>query len=246
MKVLTESYLRRWCLKGRRGRPFALHRGMLLTPAARQYLQEQQIELEYQDDVAETVNEVEPDTRGYVSLDGRERYVSKPEHMTQLRGNVLVSKDHDRILFRGRIDFLQAEILLLFGKVKAHSAELAEDLRELLDWARSILQAEVMGVPLMSREILSLTDAELRAHSHNPRKYFGIGHILPEPETEPILLELNHLRTTVRQVELVAVKAFSNTDHPAGEDIIQALNRMSSAVYVLMLRCSVEKLSKGK
>ena len=36
----------------------------------------------------------------------------KPEHMTHLRGEELVFKDHPRIAFRGAIDSLESEIIL--------------------------------------------------------------------------------------------------------------------------------------
>ena len=39
----------------------------------------------------------------------------KPEHMTQLFGNKLVCKDHPRILFRGKLDALQADVVLSAG-----------------------------------------------------------------------------------------------------------------------------------
>ena len=39
-------------------------------------------------------------------------YMEKPEHMTHLVGNVLVVKDHPRILFRGKLDSLQSAVVL--------------------------------------------------------------------------------------------------------------------------------------
>ncbi|MCK5912515.1 MAG: hypothetical protein KAG12_01460, partial [Desulfuromusa sp.] len=64
----------------------------------------------------------------------------KPEHLTQLTGNQLVPKDHSRIVFRGWLDRIQAEILLL--QKQQHSPgdiALEEELGDLLDRARAIL-----------------------------------------------------------------------------------------------------------
>ena len=46
----------------------------------------------------------------------------KPEHMTHLRGNSLVRKDHPRILFRGWIDALEGELLLAGRTARRDSA----------------------------------------------------------------------------------------------------------------------------
>ena len=51
-----------------------------------------------------------------------------------------------------------------------------------------------------------------------------------------MLLRLNKLRSEVREVELEAVKAFKEEFKVDRMDIIQALNRMSSAVYIMMLK----------
>lgn len=248
MRAVTEIYLRDWVRRPNRPRAFCLRRGMIVTPAAKQYLQDQKIELldSDGDDAAYSIEAplVKKDTiaysevrGGFVSRDGTRRYARKAEHMTQLRGNVLVLKDDIRIEFRGRLDSLQSEMLLLHGRVKLISEQLAADVSELLDWTRAILQAEVLEKNLQPRSIFSLGFEELRTHSHGPKQFYGIGHILPGVDMDSNLLRLNRLRSTIREIELIAVKAFKGSEHPAGEDIIQALNRMSSAVYVLMLRC---------
>ena len=56
---------------------------------------------------------------------------------------------------------------------------------------------------------------------------------MPGPRHGLRVARLNSLRTQVRQTELAAAQAF-----PEGrEDIIRGLNRLSSAVYILMLKC---------
>lgn len=235
MKAITETYLRK---RFREAVPktFSLEAGMIITPAARQFLQEQRIELTR---AAETSGTAVPesDSIPYVSLDRTKKFRQKPEEMTQLHGKTLVRKDHPRIMLRGRLDSLQSDILLLYARTAASSPELAGDLSELLDWARDILRAEVLETPPAALTLSGLTAAELRERSHNPRKFYNIGHVLPDVDMAPEVLELNRLRSTVREIELVAVAALADGKHPAAHDIIETLNRMSSGIYVLMLKC---------
>ena len=56
------------------------------------------------------------------------------------------------------------------------------------------------------------------------------------------MAHLNMVRTQVRETELAAVEAFFDpTEGLQREDIIKALNRMSSAVYVMMCRLKAGK-----
>ena len=47
---------------------------------------------------------------------------------------------------------------------------------------------------------------------------------------------LNCLRTQARECELYAMKAFSRNGNTERPDIIQALNRLSSGFYILVLK----------
>lgn len=49
--------------------------------------------------------------RTYIDAQTGAGYGEKPEHMTHLRGNLLVPKTHPRIAFRGQLVSLQAEII---------------------------------------------------------------------------------------------------------------------------------------
>ena len=56
------------------------------------------------------------------------------------------------------------------------------------------------------------------------------------------MAHLNLVRTQVRETELAAVEAFFDpTKGPEREDILTALNRLSSAVYVMMCRLKAGK-----
>ncbi|MCG8471079.1 MAG: hypothetical protein MI742_04395 [Desulfobacterales bacterium] len=247
MKVISESYLRD-CFRKEVPETFRLEEGQILTPSASQLLNEKGIKVTREDegetpsepvaaprktDVAET-----PAPRAkYVSAADGGLYETKPEHMTQLSGNRLVAKDHPRIAFRGRIDSCQAEICLL--QAKAHEAGkkgLVEDLSEIMEWTTDIMRRDVLDTPIPEKPIMGLSDAELRKRSHNPKKYFGVGHLLPSWEMGQTVLELNRLRALIREMEVAAVTALKEGFELQKPDIVQALNRMSSAIYIMMLK----------
>ena len=90
-------------IRNREGkRVFFLGKGDTLTPGARDFLSRERVEIR----PAETAK---IDT--YRLLNGG-FVTEKPEHMTHLNGDVLVSKSHPRIAFRGAVDTLEAEIIL--------------------------------------------------------------------------------------------------------------------------------------
>ena len=151
----------------------------------------------------------------------------KPERMTHLFGDVLVEKTHPRIAFRGAVDSLEAELLLCAMEVP----EWRSELEEILALARQILRCEIMGQPVEQLKLCGMDPKELREKSHRPQDFFGQPHFMPQVSDGAAVLHLNRVRTAVRHTELLAVAAM-----PDREDILQALNRMSSCVYILMIR----------
>ena len=151
----------------------------------------------------------------------------KPEHMTHLYGDVLVEKTHPRIAFRGMVDTLEAEILLC----QLRMPHLQEALGEVLFLARKLIRCEVLGETLASAPLGGLDEKALRSHSHRPQEFYGQAHFMPAASDGAAILLLNRLRTLVRHTERCAVAAL-----PERTDLLQALNRMSSFVYILMIR----------
>ena len=167
-----------------------------------------------------------------------EKNNKKPEHMTHLRGDILVCKDHPRIAFRGAIDSLEAEIILVQSKAKEkHLQQLYLDLEEIIKNIRGLLRCEVTGEPVGEVKLQGLNEDELREHSHHPGKYYGIKHFLPSAEQGEMVGYLNRLRTSVREVELVAYKAFREENGTVNrEDILRVLNRLSSLFWIMMVK----------
>ena len=152
--------------------------------------------------------------------------------MTHLRGNLLVPKTHPRIALRGHLDGLQARVLLMQAKYKEDEA-LRAALDSVLCYLRAILGAEVKEERLGEILLFGLGHEELRRMSHNVKEYFGIEHPVPDPTMGEQALELNLLRTQVREAELSAANAFHEGDTLG---IIRHLNRLSSGIYILFCK----------
>ena len=166
----------------------------------------------------------------------------KPEEMTHLRGNLLVKKSSPRIAFRGKLDSLEAAILEAQALAHRQNAPAVRDgLGEVLEQVRLVLGAEVKDQPLEEVPILGMDQARLRQVSHNVKGAFGINHPIPSWEMGELALRLNTLRTQVRETELAAAVAFEAPGETPRPDIIRALNRLSSAVYILFCKLLAEK-----
>ena len=164
----------------------------------------------------------------------------KQEHTTNLLGASVVSKTHPRIELRGRLDELNARIILVQTQAReAGQNSLEADLEELREKVRDLMACEVRDVPCEELSLWGLSEEEIHQRSHYPERYYGLGHILPHADMGRWAAELNLLRTLVREVELCACRAFAS---PVGEceeggmtrpDFIKVLNRLSSALYIL-------------
>ena len=173
----------------------------------------------------------------------------KPEHMTNLDAKRLVLKNHPRIILRGKIDTFQAKVLetqILADELG--KTNMVNMLQEINDYARKILVAELMEKKLDSDiTLLGLTEKELRYVSHHPTQYFGVGHIAPSYTMGKLAIALNVLRAESREVEIAAINAFCENDRVEKiqrKDLLQALNRLSSALYIMYLECLAEGSEK--
>ena len=210
-------------IRNREGkRVFYLGKGDSLTPGARDWLRRERIgilsgELARKDRYRLT-------NGGYLE--------EKPEHMTHLNAEVLVPKTHPRIAFRGAVDTLEAELIL----AQLAAPEMAAKLEEVLTLARKMIRCDVLEEPLEDASLCGLTEAELRRRSHFPQEYYGIPHFMPSAADGKALARMNRARCAAREAELRACEAFSDREgNPTRPDLLRAMNRMSSMLYLLML-----------
>ena len=162
----------------------------------------------------------------------------KPEHMTHLNADTLVSKLHPRIAFRGALDTLEAELILAQQAVKR---PFSDELEEILSLARNIMACDVLEKPLENQTLCGLTEAEQRSRSHRPQDYYNQPHFMPSAADGASIARLNRARCAAREAELRAVSAFSDRDgNLTRQDIPRAMNRLSSMLYILMIRLKAE------
>ena len=221
--LYTEGMVR-MNIRNREGkRVFYLGKGDTLTPGAKDWLTGERIEV-LSADLAKSDE--------YRLLNGAV-FREKPEHMTHLHGNVLVSKTHPRIKFRGKLDSLEAEMLLCQLSCEKWRGELGE----ILTLARSLIRCDVMNEPVVEEKLCGLTMQELRERSHRPQDFYGQTHFMPEYTDGEAVLHLNRCRTVAREAELAAAEAFTDENgNCTRPDILRALNRASSMIYILMIR----------
>jgi ethanolamine utilization cobalamin adenosyltransferase len=250
MRPLTEQEIRLMVKRDEGMKSLTVAKGTLVTPAALEYLRMMDISLVRSDTPEDSRDQRLPAVSGEAPHPSGERqavvfygpngesFDSKPEAMTHLLGNNLVYKDHPIIVWRGKLDSLAAMIIeaQALGWEK-DNREYVNDLQEILEFIRRLLPCEYKNIPVEEFKLLGLTAEELKARSHDPLKYYGHKHILVEYRIGALGVRLNTLRTASRETELAAAAAFKGPDgKPVREDIIKALNRISSLFYIMIFK----------
>lgn len=273
MKVITEAILRDE-LRDSVPETYTVPEGKILSPAAREFLQQNKVKIldgkkvSYQKEKKQDKEDKEdkrPDVKAtevppmptvsaeedkkprFVDYETGAFYFEKPEHMTHLYGNVLVPKDHKRIYFRGKLDSLETifvlnqTLLLEMGEDQS----LIDDLQDILESLREMMRCDVMDEPFRRDYIIGLNHKELREHSHNPMKFYQIKQmVLPDYTLGKAYALLNQLRAAVRETEVAAASAFHVGKEYLRQDIIEELNRMSSAMHIIMCKYLAGEYSK--
>jgi ethanolamine utilization protein EutL len=185
------------------------------------------------------------------ALDTGERFAEKPDHLTHLRDDEsLVPKTHPRIAARGKLDLLQSALLDAQVAADAEGARaLVGELGEILELARALVGAEVTGRAVPPPTLWGMTGDEIRDATHHTHELYGIPFMYPDVRQGPVIAKLAQARAIAREAELAALTAFPpegglSTAPPARVDLAHALNRMSSALYLLAVRY-VAGISQG-
>lgn len=265
MTVITESELREiW--KNGRGQlpPFPVD--TRFSASAQDFIKSQRIEIRFSPDLHVQTNQntnsiLAPsaswDKRGSfpVVLNGPipvchecgQSLSTKPEHMTQIDASHFGPKTSPRLVFRGRVDSLHALVMLTASTARRFELpELGKYLDSLAAYCREIMSAEYHLRPVCSLSLMGKNEDQLHDISHWPDRHLGIPHLVPSPHDHEILHWLNLLRAQCREVEVVVLQAFPPTDtdqSSIGNSLGHALNRLSSAIYVLELYFQAGKLS---
>lgn len=224
--IITERELREIWQKTK-GRLITLPERSVLTPLAQDFIRAKELQIQLEDKAGTDIkNSVPPRT----NLKG-----SKPEQMTHLYQNELVSKNHPVIALRGQLELFQT--LLVETQIDFQAMgklELVERLEEVAVLAREIMTAEVKRQPLAFKTLWGLTGEEIRERSHYPQRYYGVSHSPLSYKQGAAVGKLHQLRAKIREVELYANRAFTDGRGACSRvDLVQALNRLSSAFYIL-------------
>ncbi len=155
------------------------------------------------------------------------------QDMTHLDAATVAPKSHPRIVLRGKLDTLLSAVVLTqtrFDRQDRLPAFLKTCLADIKVWVMQVLTAEVAGDALAIPGMGGMDPETLRAVSHDPERYLGVGPYCPDASLGREAAQLNWLRAVTRETEVAAVQAGLGR-----ADIAAALNRLSSAVYVLLL-----------
>jgi ethanolamine utilization protein EutL len=179
----------------------------------------------------------------YQALDTGERFAEKPDHLTHLRDDLsLVPKTHPRIAVRGKLDLLQATLLDAQVAADADGTRgLVGELGEILELSRALVGAEVTGRAVPPPTLWGMTADEIRDATHHTHELYGVPFMYPDVRQGPVIAKLTLARAVAREAELAALVAFPPegglaTAAPARPDLAHALNRVSSALYLLAVR----------
>lgn len=217
-----------------------------LTPSARELLESRHMRIKFLDAqgrmfVDDEQHQPQP-VHGLTSSNSqpkaccelcRQEVTKKPDTLTHLTADKMVVKNDPRLGFRAALDSTIALTVWLQVELAEQWQPWLEDIRSRLG---NIMRADAVNEPLAAQSIVGLNDEELHRISHHPLRYLGHDHLVPEASQGRDAALLNMLRTKVRETEIVAAQVFINLRFEVlRPDILQALNRLSSTVYVMMI-----------
>ena len=163
----------------------------------------------------------------------------KPSHLTQLDAHRFAPKTDARIRLRGRLDSLHALTLAVGARARAEGHTVtAGQLDTLAAYCRELLAAEYHGRAPGAIALADLDEDTIHHASHHPEEAVGLPHLVPDADHPETLHWLNLLRCQVREAEVLVLDAYPpDRDHSeVARGLSRAINRLSSAVYVLELR----------
>lgn len=161
------------------------------------------------------------------------------ESKTCLKKGIIIDKGDRVIAFRGEIDSLYAECIYACS-VAEKGGFVFEGLAEISKVIGRIMRCEALCESTEFCGVFGYSGDELREVSQNPEKHLGMAHFWPDENASLSMAALNRLRAEVRGCEREAVRAYPECE-PWQISIIACLNRLSSAVYILMLKLNLEE-----
>lgn len=227
MKFITEDDIRSKNLKS--GDVLNIAADERLTPSAAEYAAQARLRVEFTAGAGAACTCIERPE----AVPGLEKCdCVQSQEVTYLDSSMVVPKNHPSIVMRGKLDTLLAQLTLVqtqFDPKNRLPGFLKECLADLRSWVLLTLNGEVSGAAVDPDGMGGMDVETLHIVSREPAKYLGLDHFAAEASMGGNMALLNWLRALVRETEVAAVGCSVNMD------VVCALNRLSSAVYVLML-----------
>lgn len=174
-----------------------------------------------------------------VYIDGRtgRRYNRKPTNVTHLSGNIFVPRNNPHIAFRGKLESLESQIMLLQVITdETDNRRLQTAMEDVLAFVRQIMSAELLNRKIENVQILGADRKKIDYEYHHIMKIYGIPHPMPDYTMGRTCIELNRLRTFVRETEVNAAQTYLDGNDCSRQDIMDAMSMLSNAVYILLCR----------
>ncbi|MFA3906116.1 ethanolamine utilization protein [Fusobacterium nucleatum] len=229
---------------------FEIEKGTLLTPSAKQFLNEKGIELlikeekplvstKNEEDNVEAEKKIFYEKPKYVGKNG-EYYFEKPEYMTVVDGNILISKNSKLIALRGKIETFLAEVLLTGKEIEltSNNDKLIRDIETIIKFIQNIMVAEKLDKILENQTFFdSKSIKDIKEIIENPKEYFKKGHLLEISLSSDLTIhKLNRLRFLARELEIQAIDYFVEDYKVSRKDLLEAFNILSDVIYVIILK----------
>lgn len=233
-----------------------------LTPSASQFLTDRKIKVKFIDEqgkvfvnddsktVTDRTKKVHPLTTSdqkpdelYCSLCNN-KIEKKSDILTWLDSNNLVPKNHPRIALRGKLDNVISYCVLVQTEFQRFNGPdiIKKYLSDLRSYMGDILKAEVKDEKINPIFMGEFDTDMIHKISHNPLQYLGYDHIVPELNHGKWVALLNYLRALTREAELSAANLYiDDALKVTRPDILNSLNRLSSAIYILMIMVVVSE-----
>ncbi len=235
MRYLTEQDLMARCGLGQ-GVELHLSPEERLTPSAQELVNNRKIRIlivsgdgRVARDDGKAVHPLATEDRPFAKFE-------KTEAQTHLNGTEMVTKDHPRIWFRGKVDSAIAAAILVQTQLQPVLAPelqgLLADLRSWLGWA---MRCEVLDETVPALSMGPFSREAVRRLACHPEE-LGLEPLCPDAAEGSVFTLLNWLRAIIRETEVAAAFAFrmqnGTLERP---DILELLDGLSNAVYVFML-----------
>jgi ethanolamine utilization cobalamin adenosyltransferase len=114
-----------------------------------------------------------------------------------------------------------------------------------------LVGAEVTDRAVSPPTLWGMTADQIRDATHHTRELYGVPFMYPDVRQGPVVAKLSLARAIAREAEIAALVAFPpagglSTAVPGRPDLAHALNRISSALYLLAVRYVAGQYQGGR